>query len=126
MAVVLLLAAACGDDDGSGANPERFCEIDAEIEQLENPLGLPPDEAREAVREGRRLLDELVKVAPDEIRLSAESFADSFTPVIDLFVATGFDVTQVDEAELDAAFEAAFSGESADAVGEWTDSNCSA
>ena len=52
MAVVLLLvAAACGDDDGSGANPERFCEIDAELEQRDD-----------LDREFQNLIDEAVRV----------------------------------------------------------------
>ena len=123
-----MLAAACGDDDGSGANPERYCEIDAEFDQLGDPFEVPPDEAREMIREGRDLWDELVKVAPDEIRLSVETWVHSFTPIFDLFEAADFDAAQVDQAELDAAFEESFSGESGDAyevTEEWVTANCS-
>jgi hypothetical protein len=128
MAVVLLLvAAACGDDDdGSGANPERYCEIQAEFEQLDDPSELPPDEAREAILKARDLLDESVRVAPGEIRSSVESSVDSLMAVADLFEAADFDVEQVDPAELDALLEAVFSGEAVDAVDAWVTANCSA
>lgn len=132
MAVVALLVAAataCGDDDGSSANPERFCEINAELEQQGDPFELPPDEAREAAREFQDLIDEAVTVAPDEIRSSVEVVADSFTPVLDLLEAADFDVAQVDEAELEALFDAAFSDEGDDAgaaMDEWIAASCSA
>ena len=114
----MLVAAACGDDDGSGANPERFCEIDAELEQRDD-----------LDREFQNLIDEAVRVAPDEIRSSVEAVADSFTPVFDLLEAADFDVAQVDQAELDALFDAAESDEVEDAgaaMDEWIAANCSA
>lgn len=123
--VLLLTVAACGDD---AADPERFCEIDTEFDQLDDPFELPPDEARELLRRGRGLLDESVKVAPDEIRSSVEIQVDSFAPFFDLFDVADFDAAQMDEAEVEAFFEAAFSGESEaafDAVEEWVDANCS-
>ena len=129
MAVVLLLvAAACGDDDGSGSNPERFCEINAELEQQGYPFELPPDEASEALREFQSLIDEAVRVAPDEIRSSVETVADLFTPFFDLLEAADFDVAQVN-AELDALFDAPFPDEVDDAgtaMDEWIAANCSA
>ena len=127
MGVVLLLAvAACGNDDA--ADPERFCEIDAEFDQMGDPFELSPDEAREFLRRGRDLLDESVRVVPDEIRLSVEIQVDSFAPFFDLFEAADFDTAQMDEAEVEAVFETAFSGESEaafDAIEEWVDANCS-
>ncbi len=123
--VVLLAVAACGDD---AADPERFCEINAELDQIDDPFELPPDEAREIVRRGRDLLDELVEVAPAEIRPSVEIQVDSFAPFFDLFEAADFDAAQMDEAEIEAVFETAFSGESGaafDAIEEWVDANCS-
>ena len=126
----MLAAAACGDDDGSGANPERFCEINAELEQQDDdPFELPPDEARDALREFRNLVDEAVKVAPDEIRSSVEAVADSFTPLFDFYEAADFDISNIDEAEVDALFDAAFSDETDDegaAMDEWIAANCSA
>ena len=130
MAVVLsLAAAACGDDDGSSANPERFCEINAEIEQQGDPFDLPPDEASAALREFQSLIDEAVSVAPDEIRSSVEAVADSFQPFVDFFEARDFDVVDVDQSEVDALFDAAFSEEDDDpgaAMDEWIAANCSA
>ena len=130
MAVVLsLAAAACGDDDGSSANPERFCEINAEIEQQGDPFDLPPDEASAALREFQSLIDEAVSVAPDEIRSSVEAVADSFQPFVDFFEARDFDVVDVDQSEVDALFDAAFSEEDDDpgaAMDEWIATNCSA
>jgi hypothetical protein len=126
--VLLLAAAACGDDD-SAANPERFCEINAEIEQQDDPFELPPDEASATLREFQNLIDEAVNVSPDEIRSSVEAVADSFQPFLDFFEARDFDLADVDQAEVDALFEAAFSEEDDDAgvaMDEWIASNCSA
>ena len=124
---VVLLVAACGDN-GSGANAERYCEIETEFEQLDDPFELPPNEARETVLEGRDLLDESVRVAPDEIRSSVKTSVDSFMPIIDLFEAADFDATQIDQAEIDALFKTAFSGENeqaSEAVEAWVTANCS-
>ncbi len=121
-----MMTAACGDD--AGADPERFCEIDAEMDQLGDPFELPPDEARDMVQTGRDLLDESIKVAPDEIRSSVEIEVESFDPFFDLFEAADFDVTQIDEAEIEAMFETVFSGENEaafDVVEAWVDANCS-
>lgn len=123
--VLLLLTAACGDDT---ADPERFCEIDAEFDQLDDPFELSPDEARELLPRARGLLDESVKVAPDEIRSSVEIQVDSFAPFFELFEAVDFDAAQIDEAEVEAIFETVFSGDNEaafDAVEEWVDANCS-
>ena len=88
-----------------------------------------PDEASEIVRETRDLVAEAVQVAPDEIRASVETVADSFTPVLDYFEAAGFDMANVDEAELDALFDASLSDEGAGDAGEpmdvWIAANCS-
>ncbi|MEE9298513.1 MAG: hypothetical protein V3V29_05705 [Acidimicrobiia bacterium] len=119
--VVLLLAvAACGDDDA--ADPERFCEINTEIEEFD-PFNGPPDEAREAAREVRSLIDEAVEVVPDEIRPSVEVAADSFRSFLDLFEAADFDVSQLDEADLEEAFSDEVEA-ATDAMDEWIDANC--
>ncbi len=119
MAVVLLsVAAACGDDDGSGANPERFCEIIAQLDQ-QGILEL------EAFRENQNLLGEAVGVAPDEIRSSVEAVAGSYTPFFDLLEAADFDIAQIDEADLSALFdEEGADGERA-VMDEWIAANCS-
>ena len=62
MSVVLLsVTAACGDNPDSAADPERFCEINAELKQQRDPLKLPPPEAREAAREFQNRIDESVR-----------------------------------------------------------------
>lgn len=119
---LLLVVAACGDD---AADPERFCEINDELEQLDDPFEVDPDEARDVVRQGRLLLNEAVKVAPDELRDSVEVAADSFGVFLDLAESADFDASQLDEAD----FEVAFSAEviaAAQALEEWLDANCSA
>ncbi len=119
---LLLVVAACGDD---AADPERFCEINDELEQLGDPFEVDPDEARDVVRQGRLLLDEAVKVAPDELRDSVEVAADSFGVFLDLAESANFDASQLEDAD----FEAAFSDEAiaaAQALEEWLDANCSA
>jgi hypothetical protein len=124
--VLLTMTAACGDADA--ADPERFCEIDAEMDQLGDPFELPADETREVAQTARSLVDESVKVAPDEIRSSVEIQADSFEPFFELFEVADFDLAQIDEGEIDAMFETMFSGENDaafEAIDEWIDANCS-
>ena len=132
---VVLLAAACGDD-GSGANPERFCELAAALDQnSDDPWEMPPDEAREALLEFADLMDEGVSVAPDEVRASVEGVAELNALVRDFFEAHDFDIADVDEAELDAleaeadALSAELEARSADDLGvgveEWIAGNCS-
>ena len=123
--VLLLTAAACGDD---AADPERLCEINIEIEQQDDFFELPSDEARVAVGEARNLIDEIVQVAPDDIRSSVETLAGSFTPILDLFEEADFDSAQLDDAEIEALFDAAFTDEmeaAGDMLDEWVDANCS-
>jgi hypothetical protein len=53
----------------------------------------------------------------------------TFQPFLDFFEARDFDLADVDQAEVDALFEAAFSEEDDDAgvaMDEWIASNCSA
>lgn len=122
--LVVLVAAACS----TTADPERFCEVRAEIDQLGDFWEMSPDDARQAVGEVRNLIDEAVRVAPDEIRASVDIGADSITQFLDLFEAADFDSAQLDTEGLEAAFERAFSEEGVraeDALDEWTDANCS-
>lgn len=123
--MMLLTLAACGGDT---ADSERFCEIDAEFDELGDIFELPPDHARAAIGDGRALFAEMVKVAPEEIRRSAEVYTDSILLVVDVFEAVDYDMSQLTEAEIEAAFEAAFSGDRGvafEAIDEWIDANCS-
>ncbi|MEE8498428.1 MAG: hypothetical protein V3S62_07830 [Acidimicrobiia bacterium] len=122
--VLLLVVAACGDD---AADAERFCELNAEIEQADDFFELSPDEARVAVGEARGTIDEMVKVAPEEIAPSIELLAAYFVPILDLFEAADFDSTRLDDGEIDAAFDAAFTDETdaaSDTLDAWVDTNC--
>ena len=132
--VVLLAVAACGDDDA--ADPERFCEIEAELWQLDdeffgnnlmNAGGASPDEARETVGEARNLIDEMATVAPDEIRPSVDMAVDLATQVFDLIEEADFYALQVDQTELATVLETAAAEVIAagDDLGEWIDDNCS-
>ena len=122
--VMLLVVAACGDD---AADAERFCELNAEIEQAGDFFELPPDEARVAVGETRDTIEEMLKVAPEEVSPSIELLAAYFIPILDLFEAADFDSTQLDDGEIDAAFDAAFTDETdaiVDALDAWIETNC--
>ena len=122
--VLLLVVAACGDD---AADADRFCELNAEIEQADDFFELPPDEARVAVGEARDAIEEMVKVAPEEVGPSIELLATSFVPILDLFEAADFDSTRLDDGEIDAAFDAALTDETdaaSDALDAWIETNC--
>lgn len=114
--VVALLGAACGD---SAVDPERLCEIFAELG--EDDTG-PPDQA--SVARERDLLKEAKKVAPDEIRSSVELGADANLALLDLVEEAEFDLGQVDETAFNAFFteEVIAAGESIEA---WDSANCS-
>ena len=122
-----LLLTACGDD---AADSERICEISGEFAamsvDIRRVFDLAPDNARDVVREARILLDEAVKVAPDEIRNSAEIVADALTLLFDLLEEADFDVALVDPAEMDVALGVLDSGNGlVDALYEWIEANCS-
>ncbi len=127
MVSFLLVVAACGDD--AAADPERFCEISDEVEQIGSVFGLRGDEAREVVGEVRNLIGEGVRVAPDEIRASVDTSADSLTLLLDLFEGADFNFPQVGQADFEAAQEVVLSDEveaADDAVDAWIEANCSA
>lgn len=132
---VLLTMAACSGDDAGDAGDDagdagRFCEITIEVEQLASPFDLPPNQAREAVRKSRELLEEGIEVAPDEIRASVEVIFGSLTPFFEVLEAADFDSDQIDPAEMDAIFLGAFPSEAAqetagNAIANWIAANCS-
>jgi len=124
---MVLLLVACGDD---AADREQICGINDEFAamsvDIRRVFDLAPDNARDVVREARLLLDEAVKVAPDEIRDSAEIVADALTLLFDLLEEADFDVALVDPAEMDVAFGVVDSGNDlVDALYEWIEANCS-
>ncbi len=121
--VVVLLGAACGDS-AAAADPERFCEISAELEQYFDVI-TDVEEARERGGETIDLLDEAVRVAPDEIRSSVEIISDGIMQLLDIYEAADFDEAQIDPAELDALFEDEAVPTASDAMEDWVDANCS-
>ena len=128
LGALLLLVAACGDDDeAAAADPERFCEVTARLEELD-VFAVPPDEARKVVEEVRGLLDEALEVAPDEIRPSTKIVVDALIPALDVFAAADFDQAQIDPELGAAAFEAFLEDEvvaASDAGDDWFAANCS-
>ena len=123
--MMLLTLSACGGDT---ADSERFCEIDTEFDELSDPFELPPDQARAVIDEGTALIAEMVKVAPEEIRPSAEVYMDSILSLVDVLKAVDYDMSRLTQDEIDSAFEAAFSGDSEvafEAIDDWIEANCS-
>ena len=123
--VLLLAVAACGGDDV--ADPERFCEINAQLDERVDPMNLPPDEAREAMPETRNLLAEAQKVAPDEIRPSVVIVVDSLTVIYDALEAADFDFEQIAPGAIPDEFfeETSEIPAASDTLEQWTDANCS-
>ena len=76
------------DVDDVAADPERFCEIDTELDELDplNP-NLAPDEIRLVILDSRTLLDDLRDVAPDEIRSSVNLAVDAAALMFDALEA---------------------------------------
>ena len=124
--VVLSLAvAACG---GDGADPERFCEVNAELEDANDPVNLPPDEARAAMPAHRDLLEEAKSTAPDELRPSVVILVDALTLIYDALEEADFDGEQMNEDAIPDEFfdESSDFGTAADTLQTWLDANCSA
>ena len=119
LGALALVAAACGDSDAS--DPERFCEIDARLSELD-PSEAPEDQRAAIAEEMRDLLKEAPRVAPDVIREPVEDAAATNEEILDLLEQADFDFEQVDDAvfaqaidEFDTAFEP---------IGLWIDANC--
>ena len=119
---LLLVVVACGEDFAT--DPERFCELDFRIGDLEDPFEVPSDEARDIVRQGREFLDQALKVVPSEIRCAAEVAADAFRSYLGLAEAAEFDPDQVEDGAL-RALVTAEATDAFDVLEEWRDANCS-
>jgi hypothetical protein len=99
IAVAVLAIAGCGDDGGGGssdggggatddsagaiADPDRFCELEQQLQManLEALEGVESQEEAEAAfeafaEENARLIDEQVEVAPEELREAVQLRAD--------------------------------------------------
>ncbi|MEE8331526.1 MAG: hypothetical protein V3R84_07115 [Acidimicrobiia bacterium] len=125
--VIALVAAACGDSAG-GADSDRFCALVAQLEDSPNPAGMTPTEALEVIKETQRNLDELVRVAPTDIKGDVDTLAEISQKINELLIDAGGDDSQVDEAAMELIFNEVFTeefGGAGDRVDDWTDSNCS-
>ena len=102
------LVGGCGDGDAPDAgNPARYCALTAELDALgETIFGALPETAgaaefaaaeQELVRRAGERLDELERVAPEEIR------ADVPVLIEGLRARAGIPGAEVDEAEAEAA-----------------------
>ncbi len=120
---LLLVAVACAEDPA--ADPERFCELDFQIGDLDDPFDVSSDEAGDIVRQGRAFLSEALKVVPDEILEAAEVAADAFRSYLDLAEEAEFDPEQLDEEAFRALADDAANTAAFDVMEEWRDANCS-
>lgn len=125
--VIALVAAACGDSAG-GADPDRFCALVAELEDAPNPADMTPAQALEVIKETQRDLDELVRVAPSDIKGDVDTLAEVSRSINELLIDAGGDDSQVDEDAMELIFTSAFTEEFGGASGrvdDWTEANCS-
>jgi hypothetical protein len=125
VALISVSVVACGDDDAA-ADPARFCEIDTELDELDDFTTASPDEARDLVARTRNLLAEAENVAPDEVSSAVGVTVDSFRQALDFYDDADFDVAP---AEFEAALasgevEMFFDPPEAEVVFNWLDENC--
>jgi hypothetical protein len=129
VAALFVAAAACGGDDVDdvAADPERFCEIETELDELDplNP-NLTPDEIRLVIPDARTLVDEERDVAPNEIRSSVKTLVDVAVVVFDAIEAADFDRSEVGPDEFPADFfdEAGAFATASETVEVWIEGNC--
>lgn len=111
MLALVMVAAACGDDDGgstfgSGGGDgdlEAFCDFAQEQADLDQAVNggevniFEPDAFREAFEELFELTERALDVAPEEIRDDFELVRDQLTDVRDLLEEADYDLTAVDQ-----------------------------
>lgn len=123
--ILAMFAAACGET-APAADPERFCEILAELDTLSRE-GLTPDEVLEVVREENEKFAEGVDVVPDEIKIEADLVREAILASNDVMTEAGGDFTKIDQVDLESLSAEYFTAEFEDAartVGDWRTANC--
>lgn len=123
---IVLVAAACGDSAG-GADPDRFCALVAQLEDAPNPADMAPAQALEVIEETQRDLDELVRVAPTDIKEDVDTVAEISRRINELLIDAGGDDSQVDQDAMELIFNEAFTeefGGAGERVDDWTEANC--
>lgn len=124
--LTLVLLASCG---GNTSNPDRFCEISDELEQVGDFFSLPPQQAEPLARRFLDLITEAHEMAPPEIRRQVGLIADGYADLFPEYEAAGFDATRLDDDSIAALFrddedvrEAIEAGETP--IEEWVSANC--
>jgi hypothetical protein len=125
VALISVSVVACGDVD-TAADPARLCEINTELDQLDDFTTASPDDARNLTAQTRDLLAEAENVAPDEISAAMGVTADAFRESLDYYADADFDVDLADfEAALESGEVGAFwEPPEAEVVFDWLDENC--
>jgi hypothetical protein len=124
---LLLLAAACGGT-AEDPDPDRYCELNAEIEVVNQRFDgdQTPAEYEDALRTRLALAERSLSVAPTELRADIELLIEANEAGLPLLEAASFDLRQVDEAAFEAFLEEY--GEPVNAaetrVEEWAAANC--
>jgi tellurite resistance protein len=122
--VAAALLVSCGDDDDAAADPARFCDVNGELEQLDEFTTASPEDARDLVRRTRDLLAEADDTSPDEIRSEVNATTESFRELLDFYADADF---EVDPSVFEAALESGDLGTDppeAEVVFDWIDENC--
>jgi len=96
--VVALLVSACNDEPS--ADPELFCSRLGRLTENDPFLAFgdtaTPTEIAEAFEALVERADELVEVAPEEVRPAAEAYADATIGMDDLMAEAGYDGARLD------------------------------
>jgi hypothetical protein len=120
-----LFLVACGDS-GDAADPDRFCEILAELESMDRN-DLSPDGVLDVVLEENAKFAEGMEVVPEEIGADAQLVADNVFASNELMIQVGGDFAQIDQADMDAVDSEFRTVEFAAAiqnVNDWRASSC--
>ena len=95
---VVLVLAACHDEPS--ADPELFCARLGRLTENDPFLAFgdtaTPDEIAEGFEALVERADELVDVAPEEVRPAAEAYADAATAMDELMADAGYDGARLD------------------------------
>ena len=98
-ALVVTVAASCGDGGGA-ADPEAFCRRLDRLTSNDPFLSFGPTATPAEIEEGFEALvaraEELVDVAPEEVRPAAETYRDAAVAMDELMEDAGYDGARLD------------------------------
>ncbi len=114
---LVLLAAACGDSDESGASAEDWCDLAREVEALDFESVDPtdPEALRTFFDDAGAVMGRIRASAPDEISDAANTFADQFEALTDAVREADFNFF---DADLSAIEDIESSGDAIEAYNE--------